>query len=302
MMQNGVIQIEPTESKAVQEIFQAYLNGSSLLAIANLMSSQGISYNGINDIWNKNMVKRILENEKYLGRNSYTAIIDEETYRTANAQKKMKTAGFTEISEELKAIRSLTYCAECGHRISRIGGNTRSEKWDCRNPECARFSHRITDQMLIGAILNTLNTVIANPNFLDADSEISRYTPSIEVTRQQNEVSRLMDALNVDFEIAKEEIFKLAELKYDCCTYSDKPQKTTQLRRVIENYEQLNTLDIGLLKSCVSRILVSHFCTVEIEFINGVVIKNIIERKMQNDHSAQCQGNSCKAANYGKQG
>ena len=110
-MQNGVIQIEPTESKAVQEIFQAYLNGSSLLAIANLMSSQGISYNGINDIWNKNMVKRILENEKYLGRNSYTAIIDEETYRTANAQKKMKTAGFTEISEELKAIRSLRTCS-----------------------------------------------------------------------------------------------------------------------------------------------------------------------------------------------
>ena len=43
-MKNGVIQIEPTESKAVREIFQAYLNGSSLLAIANLMSRQGVSY------------------------------------------------------------------------------------------------------------------------------------------------------------------------------------------------------------------------------------------------------------------
>ena len=100
----------------------------------------------------------------------------------------------------------------------------------------------------------------------------------------------------------KEEICKLAELKYDCCTYSNKPQKTTQLREVLASHEQLNTLDIGLPQSCISRILVSHFCTVEIEFINGVVIKNIIERKMQNDHSAQCQGNSCKAANYGKQG
>ena len=36
MMQNGEIQTEPTENKAVQEIFKAYLNGSSLLAIANL--------------------------------------------------------------------------------------------------------------------------------------------------------------------------------------------------------------------------------------------------------------------------
>ena len=180
--------------------------------------------------------------------------------------------------------------------------NTHSEKWDCRNPECSRFSHRITDQMLIGIIVAVLNTVIANPNLLDADAEISRYTPSIEITRQQNEISRLMETPDVDFESAKEEICKLAELKYDCCTYSNKPQKTTQLREVLASHEQLNTLDIGLLQSCISRILVSHFCTVEIEFINGVVIKNIIERKMQNDHSAQCQGNSCKAANYGKQG
>lgn len=302
MMRNGEIQLEPTESKAVQEIFKAYLNGSSLLAIANWMSSQGISYNGVNSIWNKNMIKRILENEKYLGTNGYPVIIDEETYCTANAQKKMKSAGFTEISEELKAIRSLTYCTECGHRLSRMGGNTRSEKWDCHNPECARFSHRITDQMLIGVILNTLNTAIANPDLIDSDVLISSYNPNIEVTRQQNEINRLMDTPDVDFETAKEEILRLAELKYDCCTYSDKPRKTTQLREVLASHEQLNTLDIGLLKSCILRISVSHFCTVEIEFINGVTIKNITEREDENDHSAQCQDNSCEAADWGKQG
>ena len=302
MMQNGEIQTEPIESKAAREIFQAYLNGSSLLAIANLMRRQGVSYNGINNIWNKNMVKRILENEKYLGRNGYPAMVDEDTFRRANMRKKIKSTTVAEISEELQEIRSLTYCAECGHRISRIGGNCRSEKWDCRNPECSRFSHRITDQMLIGIIAAVLNTVIANPNLIDTDAEISRYTPSIEVTRQQNEINRLMDTPNVDFETAKEEIFKLAKLKYDCCTYSDKPQKTTQLRDILENCEQLNKLDIGMLKSCVSRILVSHFCTVEIEFINGVNIKNITERKDENDHSAKCQGDSCKAADCGKQG
>ena len=170
MMQNGEIQPKPTESKAVQNIFQAYLNGSSLLAIANWMSSQGIPYNGIDFVWNKNMIKRILENEKYLGRNGYPAIIDENMFCRANMRKKIKSTTVVEISEELQAIRSLTYCAECGHRISRIGGNTHSEKWDCRNPECSRFSHRITDQMLIGIIVAVLNTVIANPNLLDADA------------------------------------------------------------------------------------------------------------------------------------
>lgn len=302
MMRNGEIQPKPTESKAVQDIFRAYLNGSSLLAIANWMSSQGIPYNGIDFVWNKNMIKRILENEKYLGRNGYPAIIDEDMFCRANMRKKIKSTTVVEISEELQAIRSLTYCAECGHRISRIGGNTHSEKWDCRNPECSRFHHRITDQMLIGVILNTLNTAIANTDLINAYAEISSYIPDIKVTRQQNEISRLMEIPDVDFESAKEEICKLAELKYNCCTYNDKPRKTTQLKDILKNSEQSNTLDIGLLKSCILRISVSHFFTVEVEFINGVTIKNIIERKMQNDHSAQCQGNSCKAANYGKQG
>lgn len=302
MMRNGEIQPKPTESKAVQNIFQAYLNGSSLLAIANWMSSQGIPYNGIDFVWNKNMIKRILENEKYLGRNGYPAIIDEDMFCRANMRKKIKSTTVVEISEELQAIRSLTYCAECGHRISRIGGNTHSEKWDCRNPECSRFHHRITDQMLIGVILNTLNTAIANTDLINAYAEISSYIPDIKVTRQQNEISRLMEIPDVDFESAKEEICKLAELKYNCCTYNDKPRKTTQLKDILKNSEQSNTLDIGLLKSCILRISVSHFFTVEVEFINGVTIKNIIERKMQNDHSIQCQDNSCQAADCGKQG
>ena len=154
MMQNGEIQTEPTESKAVQEIFKAYFNGSSLLAIANLMSSQGVSYNGVSSAWNKNMVKRILENEKYLGRNGYPAIVDEDTFRRANMRKKIKSTTVAEISEELKIIRSLTYCTECGHRLSRIGGNTQTDKWDCRNIECSRFNYRLTDNMIKDILLH----------------------------------------------------------------------------------------------------------------------------------------------------
>lgn len=84
MMKNGEIYQESAESKAVQEIFRLYLDGNSLLAIASMMSSKGVSYNGINTVWNKNMVKRILENEKYIGRNGYPVLIDNKTFQKAN--------------------------------------------------------------------------------------------------------------------------------------------------------------------------------------------------------------------------
>ena len=288
-MKKGEIIAEPTESQAVKDIFKLYLDGKSMSEIARQMSISQISYNGITFDWNKNMVKRILENEKYLGKDGYPVLIDSETFYRANARKKSKATSVNEISEELKIIRNLSYCTECGHRLSRFGGNTQTDKWDCRNPECSRFNYRLTDNMIKDILLHILNAVIANPDLLDTDSEISGYTPNIKVKCQQNEINRLMDNPQIDTEKAKTEILKLAELKYECCTYDEGPQKTEYLKELLSGKEQLNIIDYDLLKSCVSRILIGHFYTVEIEFINGVTIKNITERTDKDDSdNAEC--------------
>ena len=288
-MQKGEIVEELTESQAVKNIFKLYLNGKSMSELARQMSISQISYNGITFDWNKNMVKRILENEKYLGKDGYPVLIDNETFNHANARKKSKATSVNEISEELQIIRSLTYCKECGHRLSRIGGNTQTDKWDCRNPECSRFNYRLTDNMIKDILLHILNSVIANPDLLDTDSEISSYEPGIEVKCQQNEINRLMDNPEIDSEKVKAEILILAELKYDCCTYDESPQKTEYLKELLSEREQLNIIDYDLLKSCVSRILIGHFYTIEIEFINGITIKNITERTDKDDSdNAEC--------------
>ena len=288
-MQKGEIIAEPTVNQAVKDIFKLYLDGKSMSEIARQMSISQISYNGITFDWNKNMVKRILENEKYLGKDGYPVLIDSETFYRANARKKSKATSVNEISEELKIIRNLSYCTECGHRLSRFGGNTQTDKWDCRNPECSRFNYRLTDNMIKDILLHILNAVIANPDLLDTDSEISGYTPNIKVKCQQNEINRLMDNPQIDTEKAKTEILKLAELKYECCTYDESPQKTEYLKELLSDREQLNIIDYDLLKSCVSRILIGHFYTIEIEFINGITIKNITERTDKDDSdNAEC--------------
>lgn len=295
-MRNGKIITGLTESKAVVRIFEEYLNGSSLLQIAKLMESEKIRYTADSDHWNKNMVKRIIENEKYLGNGKYPQIIDGETFKIANKKRVQKATSVCVISEDLQEIRSRTYCLECGHRLSRIDGNCRCEKWDCRNPDCYRLEYQLTDKMIIVALLIVLNTAIANPNLLESDSEISMYSPTTDVIRKQNEISQMLDSAQPDFDRIKSEILRLAELKYDCCTYNENPQKTEEIKALLENYEQLNTLDIGLFKACVSRIWISHFFTIEVEFINGVIIKNITERTEKNAHSTECNNNSCESA------
>ena len=132
--------------------------------------------------------------------------------------------------------------------------------------------------MIIGAVLTVLNAAIANPSLIENSSEISVYSPTADVIRKQNEINQMIDSAQGNFERIKSEIFKLAEMKYGCCSYDESSHKTAQIRGLLENYEQLNSLDIGLFKACISRIWISHFCIVEVEFINGVHIKNITER------------------------
>ena len=329
-MKNGEIMTEPKEVYAVEEIFREYLNGSSFLQIAKLMESEKIRYSEDSDRWNKNMVKRIIENEKYLGTDKYPQIIDEDIFKRANEKRVQKATTLNLVCDDLQGIRKVTYCLECGEKLFRRTNGKGREYWNCGNPDCFKYEYRLTDQMIIGAVLTVLNTAIANPSLIENSGEISVYSPTVDVIRKQNEINQMTDSLQMDFDRVKAEIFKLAEMKYDCCTYNDSPQKAAEIKALLKNHEQLNTLDIGLFKACVSRIWISHFCTIEVELINGVRIKNITEKdnlkaklsnasfdlcgqspqfaaqtvqnieEVNNEHSIECNDNSCQSADCGE--
>ena len=175
-MKNGEITTIPKEVYAVSTIFSEYLNGSSLLQIAKLMESEKIRYSTDSDRWNKNMVKRIIENKKYLGTDKYQQIIDEDIFRQANEKRVRKAATLCVISDDLQEIRKVTYCAECGEKLFRKTNGKGREYWNCGNPDCFKYEYRLTDQMIIGAVLTILNTAIGNPSLLEYGGEVSTYS------------------------------------------------------------------------------------------------------------------------------
>lgn len=70
-VRNGRINCHPEEAELVRAIFSRYLLGGSYSQIADEMTQQGVRYHQHNAQWNKHMVKRILENERYLGMDGY---------------------------------------------------------------------------------------------------------------------------------------------------------------------------------------------------------------------------------------
>lgn len=274
-MNNGVIVTEPRELYAVSKIFDDYLKGKSLLEISRSMQEERIPYHPGEDFgWNKNMVKRILENEKYLGTETYPQLISADIFHRANNKKIKKATNVCIVPEELKNIRDITLCAECRKRLFRNQNGT----WNCKTQRCSEFEHVATDQMILSAVLNIINSAIANPSLLDAEAEMSIYTPNGEVVKQRNEISRLMDSPDIEYDRIKAAIMELAELKYDCCNYDDIPQKTVLLKEIMKGVKRLNTLDVELLLKCAEYITVSHNATIGLELINGVKLNNITER------------------------
>ena len=86
---NGITVLHPQESEIVKRICESYLNGQSLLTIATWLNEEQIEYMPGVIGWNKARLKRIIEDERYLGKEPYPAILVEETY-TAMQQIKEK--------------------------------------------------------------------------------------------------------------------------------------------------------------------------------------------------------------------
>ena len=79
-MVNGKYALNAPEAEAVRKIFADYINGKSLKTIAAEMT---IPYIIGKSAWNKNMVCRVIENEKYIGESGYPPIITAEDFEQA---------------------------------------------------------------------------------------------------------------------------------------------------------------------------------------------------------------------------
>ena len=114
------VEIIEREAEVVRNVFSLYVQGHSLKTIAERLNLLPISYAGDGREWDKNMVKRMLENKKYTGDKDYPVIIPSETAELA-LQCKDKRGG--ELSDEdkikLDTYRLKTCCAICGAKMTR---------------------------------------------------------------------------------------------------------------------------------------------------------------------------------------
>lgn len=232
-MAKGEIILHPQEAQTVRDIFKMYLSGASFGNITDWLRNNGPVYDA-GKIWNKNMVARILEDNRYTGTERFPAILTVSEFKRA-AARRAERKPVTQGAEVQKVLRRL-----CNGRPSKA----------------------VTAQ-----VLTLLNRLAAQPQ------QIVPQTLAIDRGRLAEAEHRFSETLAIspmNEEQAKVLACQLAELTYEGIGGSD--YETDRLRRLFDTASPTSEIDAMLLNEAVAKIYVKSGA-VSLLLKNGQIIE-----------------------------
>lgn len=215
-MEFGDIVPEPEEAETVRSIYLKYLAGASFKVLAESLQEQGLPYDG-DKPWNKNMVARILENQRYTGTDSFPPLITEEQFLAAQERRKRMTPERTQTPAQ-KELRKL----------------------------CGGAPPQYVERQALGI----LNRLVHDPQLITAS--ISDVADSPIFQRQRRELDDLLRSPPVDEEQAKSSALALASFMLTCI--GPEEYETCRLQLLFQCRQPMRELDAELLRQSVRKI------------------------------------------------
>ena len=268
LIRDGLIQPHPQEADAVRYIYGQYLAGASLLAIAEDMTRRGIRYHQHTAEWNKNMVKRILENTKYTGADNYPRLVSDDNFAAAQ-RKKIQRNTYAPLPSPIQPIKSKAVCGLCGARLVR-DNHSHGLYWKCRNLKCGQ-SISLSDEILTKLVDERLRELTQAPHLLTAP-ELKRAEADMEAIRLRNELTLALNRGAESPEYIKSLVLAVAAQRYRQLPDPTPAHELEQLRvRLEQNPADAGTL-ADLFHTAVRTVRLTPAKNVELELVNSTVI------------------------------
>lgn len=285
--ENGCIVLAASDSAIVKEIYAGYIGGSSMLNIARSLNERKVEYlPGITG-WNKARIKRIIEDERYLGTESYPQIITQESYDAIQSIKSSRnTQRDTDRRSEIYQLAVPVYCPVCGMKMKRRTDIrcTVPQRWACKKPECKTLIMK-SDKDLLAEITALMNQVIAKPEqvYIAAD----QVEPSIETRKAKNEVGRMLDTAGFDKDLLRSKLFECVSLRYG--DLDSKPYIAKRLKAVFEQSSLLSEFSAELFGRTVKSLHLEADGNVSITLLNDQRIRK------EQPHDTGADGTAAKS-------
>lgn len=268
-IENGETAVDDAEAAMVKKVFEMYIDGASYKTIAEYMESAGVNYRQDSATWNKNMVKRILENARYTGAGEYPVIIEKSAYTQVTAIISKK-GGVQGKSHPMDILKGKIACSECGNEYVRVYDKRRVLTWRCKNRRC-ETSPLLSDEMIISKIIDIMNRIIENPAQITTPAADTS-EPNLNIKRLNNEVNREFNGRELDKNRIMVLMMELAGEKYKSCDDGASERDTEKLRELFSRQKQIRSLHGGLFEKTVRRLYIQKNSTVQLELINNQII------------------------------
>ena len=301
-MIKGIIEIDERQSKIVQQIFKEYLSGKSMQAIAGLLTKEGALNTKNKPSWTHSSIGKILKNVKYQGNDYYPALVTKEAFENAQIKRskiEMKL-GRTKQANAMRnqsVFSSMVKCGECGQPyrkyVEHVGKAHEKERWRCKHyilrNQVSCKNHSLMEQDIETIFIKATNQLLRekwriskiNPQ---EPPKISNELRNIEVKIKDLESNGSFS----DPELSKL-IFKRAELYYQSAKVYDQPSKTERLKAYLKGVSQINQFDNELFVNITDKITVYKDNALEVQFINGAIIKLELKELGKDDADGNCK-------------
>ena len=270
----------------LNRIFSEYQSGMSLLEIASRLNDENIEYQPGVTGWSKSRIMRLVENERYTGKNGFPAIIDEDTHHAMMEMKaKKNTQHGTDRNHEIFHIDVPVICPTCsGEMVRRHDSRFKKcqQRWICSNADCRTVIHK-EDSNLLDDITVLLNRVIVNPELVQIS--LIDESMSVQTLKAENEIARILDTLDYDKNALRKKMIECVSLKY--ADINSAPYIAHRLKAVLLDAEPLSAFSLPLFKWTVQAIHLEKDGTVAITFVNNQTIRKDDENATDSNHSAE---------------
>ena len=215
-MEFGEIVPQPQEAETIRSIYLQYLAGASFKQLTEQLQAEDVPYD-VDKPWNKNMVARILEDDRYVGEKYFPVLIPTEQFHAAQERRKEMHPEYKQTSAQ-KELRKL-----CGG---------------------------IVPDSVARKVLKILNQVVDDPQLIKIESS---GVPTTEDIRQRRlELDKLLQTPPVDEEIARQKAMELAVLTLVSVEMEE--YEAHRLRSIFGKQAKMRELDANLLRQSVRKV------------------------------------------------
>ena len=266
--ENGVLAINPPEARTVQKVFAAYLSGEPLSKIAAHLTAKLVEYLPGCWHWDKARVKRILDNDRYIGAGNFPQLISEKQFQMAHQKKESANTNRQPVNEDIKLFKGLTYCHHCGSPMVRRMDSRMEHPVTWKRPQCGYFLP-LPDEEYKQRVFLLQKKLADNPLLAEKEEDEIPVT-SMETRRLTNEIFRKLDSGNFSEDELVTLALQCAAKNYEAITSAR--HITDRLTATLLHAGSLSAFDRELFQRTVSEIHLTRKGEVLLKLQNGVII------------------------------